>query len=232
MKINPLLCLVVSFFYLTSSQSIAQESYFGIQSGVTITNVKADASLFNLESQIGVFCEVNYEHLIKNKHSFELGLLYNQKGYMNRLRFTDENGMPITSGNNSYQDYNYLGLPIKYGFRMNGKFSFTGSIGLVPAILLSATLRLPIFHNPSGGQFVPNGEYSKRENSDSFSSFELSSIIELEAAFKISPRMNLVGIGSFQYGLTNIYGGNNSPDNKVINYGALFGLGLKYKLAG
>jgi len=229
MKTIKLLILIIATSFVISSSCTAQERYFGIQSGINVTNVNANITYSNTGFQTRLFFGINYEYLLKKRHSFEIGILYTEKGYRQRVIVADGIGTLRDKHTFSFYNYNYIGLPIKYGYRITGKLSLTGRIGIVPSISLKNQSKTPAYSYVNG-LFVIYG-YIESDISGSTNSFDLSSIVELEPAIKISPRFDLTGILAFQYSLTKVSREENFGEpTKLAHYGLQIGLGLKCRL--
>lgn len=117
-------------FFLTHI-STAQHSYFGLAVGYVQSNVKAEKSSFHLENSDGYAFGFSYDRYSENHFYWGTDLLLTRQGYKRKL-MAGPNNLDLT------EEFYYLSLPVKFGFKTKEKFFGFGSIGLSPSILLRA----------------------------------------------------------------------------------------------
>lgn len=134
---------------------------------------------FYEDSQIslGFVGGVKYDLLISGRILVGADLLYNQLGFNESMIFTDINGNPVI-GITLKSSYDYISLPIKFGYVFGNKFTFIPKIGLQTSYLLSAKLTSPMFD--SNGNVIGTEDNDIKENT---SNTDLAVFLETEFCY-------------------------------------------------
>jgi len=197
----------------------------GIQFGSNLTNMKGDDSFKDSKFRNGIIGGFNYEHLFKDNFSLGADLLYSQQGFKDYMTFTDVNGSIIGGREEIKFYYDYLVLPIKFGYSIGHKLKGFAKVGVCPSILLKAETTLPKVD--SEGNLIG---YEAFDVKDYVSKFDLGGLIELGADYGILDNLTLFTSASFRQSLTTFSNSLYFSESKMRHYGFALSLGLKYNL--
>jgi len=197
----------------------------GIQFGSNLTNLTASNSFADSKFRTGIIGGFNYEFLFKNKYSLGADLLYSQQGFKDNVTFTDESGNIIGGNAETNFYYDYLVLPIKFGYSIGHNLKGFAKIGVCPSILLKAETTLPKVY--SEGNVAG---YEAFDVKDNVSKFDLGGLIELGADYGVRDNLKLVTSVSFRQSITTFSNSDYFSECKMRHYGIALSLGLKYNL--
>lgn len=201
-----------------------QDHSIGIQGGVNLTNSSDSKSFQNSKFKTGIIGGLNYECLFKNNFSLGADLLYSQQGFKyNNTTFQDVFGNVINFEPKFH--YDYLQLPIKFGYSVGLKLKGFAKIGLYPSILLKAETTIPKVD--SEGKF---SGYEAIDVKDKVSKFDLGGLIELGADYGVYNNLKLFTSVTFRQSLTTFSNSAYFSESKMRHYGFALSLGLKYNL--
>ncbi len=223
--------ITIFFLFLyVPSLLIAQEQYLNVNAGVNIANMQFSPKAIFEDNRIRILTEVNYEMIYRKNISISVGLNYVQRGFRDPLFFTDDLGMQINFNDfANLWTYDYVGMPIKIGYRVKGKVSFTPRIGLIPSQLVKAKLHIPMFTFESG--MLELDKYDEIAIEGSVNKFDIVPIFELETAYTIKNRIQLNVLLLFQHGLVEVNKNEffETKPNRHIGIGVQ--LGCKYDIS-
>jgi hypothetical protein len=139
---------------------------------------------------------------ISEKLRLVVGLSYSSRGYQQKNiqgMFEPGTGPTTVTGHISYK-YNYLELPISldYSIVQTGRLSLHASVGIMPALFLSAVNKAYLSYDNGPMQVT-----STKIPSD-FSPLSLSAIAALGVEYALSPRSILCAAPTFRYSITAI----------------------------
>jgi len=197
----------------------------GIQFGSNLTNVTSDNSFEGSKFRSGIIGGFNYEYLFKDNFSLGADLLYSQQGFKYKLTYTDSNGYLFGGSADSKLYYDYLALPIKFGYSIGHKLKGFAKVGVCPSILLKAETTMPL--EDSKGNLIGYQTFDDKEN---VSKFDLGGLIELGADYGILDNLKLFTSVSFRQSLTTFSNSLYLNESTTRHYGFAFSLGLKYNL--
>jgi len=209
----------------------AQEQYINVNLGANIANIQSNPLNIFDQNRVKFLSEVNYEFIYKKNISISLGLNYIQRGSKDPVSFTDGNGMPL-NGSNEYSyffNYDYIGMPMKIGYRIKGKLNFTTRIGVIPSMLVEAKALHPKFKFENGSIEIDG--YDKTDYRSITNEYDIVPILELETSYTIKDRVKLNVLLLFQHGLMNVNTSSffDGKPNKHIGIGVQ--LGCKYDIS-
>lgn len=198
-------------FLCSAANIISQTHSLGVQGGINFSD-KVSGSNFGIISgftgiKMGFIGGLKYEMILSDRHSIGADILYNPQGYDITGKNFDDQYISME------YNYNYLSIPIKYGYIVGQKVKFTPKIGLQPSILLSAKRFGPIFNE--NGTMIGN-ETTDIEN---LSKINLGVILEFELGV-VFDEIEFFGLLSNQYLISTNSG----------YYSLSFSFGLKYRL--
>ncbi len=215
------------FIILTgiSMNLFGQVHSIGIQVGANLTNLTAHKSFQDSKFRSGIIGGLNYECLFKDKYSLGADLLYSQQGFKDNVTFTDEFGNIISGNAETKFYYDYLILPIKFGYSVGHKLKGFAKIGLYPSILLKAETTIPKVD--SDGNLTGYEAFNVK---DKVSKFDLGGLIELGADYGVYNNLELFTSVTFRQSLTTFSNSEYFSESKMRHYGFAFSFGLKYNL--
>jgi hypothetical protein len=221
-------CFKKLFFVILTGISMnlfGQVHSIGIQVGANMTNVTATTSFHDSKFRTGIIGGLNYECLFKSNFSLSADLLYSQQGYKAIVAFTDETGDIVSDNTETKFYYDYLLLPIKFGYTVGQKLKGFAKIGLYPAILLKAEITIPKVDtdgNPTG--------YEVLNVKDKVTKFDLGGLLELGADYRVYNNLVIFTSATFRQSLTTFSNSQYYDESKMKHYGFALSLGIKYNL--
>jgi hypothetical protein len=201
-----------------------QVQSIGIQSGINFTNLTGD--MFNgSKCRTGIIGGFNYELLFKNNYTIGTDVLYSQQGFVDKVTLTDEHGNAIGTEASLKYYYDYLSIPIKYGYTKGQKLKSFVKIGIYPSFLLSAESTLPKFN--SSGDVVG---YEKVDVKNKVSKFDFGGLLELGVGYSLKNRIELFSSLTGRKSLTTFSNSDYFQNSKMRHYGFSLTVGLRYRL--
>jgi hypothetical protein len=126
-------------------KTYAQVLYVGLNSGISISNVHANDFLQVKDNRIGFSSGLTGLYGFKNHFRFGSQVNYEQRGFKSYLIFTDQNGNLTGRREPLLYNYDYLSVPIQIQYTFGQKIYGLVGLGLVPAFLMKANTKFPIF---------------------------------------------------------------------------------------
>lgn len=210
--------VILIILTITSLTVSGQNHLFGVKGGVNISNDKFndDPIHFETKNTVSYIRGLTYEYLL-NKH-FSLGaeLLYEQRGWNVDVPTFDELGNPGKTLTNK-EDFSYLSLPIKVGYRIGGKLYGFMNLGAIPARLLSCKVTHPI---ENGGAVYD--VYSQYKN------YDIAALAEFGGGYKIKDRIRLFSSFTYQHSLITANVPRDIYSLELTHYGMSLTIGVKY----
>jgi hypothetical protein len=201
---------------LFSANAFSQIHSFGIQSGVNLSNKTGDL-YDNSESKLGFIGGFCYEYLFPNNFTLGMDVIYSQKGFT--LKSTlDEN---LNSSLTDFKlNYNYVSLPIKFGYAKGEKLIGFMKVSLCPSILMSTKSDLSIM-DESGVSIV--------DLKEDISKYDLGGAVEVGASYVFINHFELFSSVSYNQSLTMFTNSEKLKDDNFRHYGFSMVMGLKYR---
>ena len=196
----------------------------GIQGGVNLTNLTGDY-FKDSKFRPGIIGGFNYELLFKSNYTIGTDILYSQQGFVDKFILTEDNGNVLGKGPDSKLYYDYLSIPIKFGYTKGQKLKSFVKIGVCPSLLLKAETTLPMIDlsgNLTG--------YEKVDVKENASKFDFAGLIELGIGYSLKNRFELVSSLTGRKSLTTFSNSDYFRDSKMRHYGFSLAIGLKYRL--
>jgi hypothetical protein len=205
--------LFLIFLILFSVNIFGQIHSIGIQSGLNFSNQKG--SLFSdSKYEPGIIEAICYEYKFSNNYTLGMDMAYCQKRFLyNVVRDGTLNGIKL--------DYNYLSLPVKFGYSIGRKFIGSVKLGISPSILISSNSSLSLFDK--------NGKLIVDLKNDA-TKFELGGSLDVGASYVFKNQFELYSSLSYNQGITAFINSKSSKDGKLWLYGFSMVMGLKYRL--
>jgi len=215
MKIINLLVIVL---IIMSYKANSQVHMVGIKNGINITN----ATSLNANYRIGNNYGFLYEVLFKDKYSISIDLFYNQRGYNDKLSFTNEIGeLQPTIVLYSYSDY--FSFPVKFGYTKGNNLKKFINLGLIPSLLIDSQSSSPVLD--SDGNITGTIIYN---SNNSFSNFDIGGLIELGLSYDVVEKINLFSSIMYSQSFNSFI--ENSINQNIRHSCFSLSLGVKYKI--
>lgn len=208
-----------------SINAVGQIHLIGIQGGVNLTNLTGNNIFGDSKYRTGIIGGLNYEFLFQSKYTFGADILYSQQGFKDNVTFSDEYGNIFGTDSESKFYYNYLTLPIKFGYTTGSKLKGFVKVGACPSVLLKAETTVPTVD--SSGNLTG---YQDVDVKDKVSKFDLGGLIELGAGYVLINNMELFSSLTYRKSLTTFSNSEYFSDNKLRHYGFSLAIGLKFRL--
>ena len=207
-----------------SMNVVGQIHSIGIQGGVNLTNLTGD-TFKDSQFRTGIIGGFNYELLFKNRYTIGTDLLYSQQGFSDKFIFMNDFGNVLRKGPESKYYYDYLSVPIKFGYTEGQKLKSFVKIGLCPSFLLkaeTAQAMIDLSGNLTG--------YEKVDVKENVSKFDFGGLLELGIGYSLNNQFELVSSLTGRKSLTTFSNADYFKDAKMRHYGFSLTLGLKYRL--
>lgn len=204
---------------------IGQNHLLGIKGGIGLTNISENNFPGDYSNRIGSMGGLTYEYLLSEQFSLGADLLFNQRGFRSYLIFTDDLGNPTGEKALFKDNYNYLSLPLKAGFKTNSKIYTFANIGLVPSVLTCAEIIQPQFD----AALHVNG-HETIEFTDRATKFDMAAMAEIGAGTKFKERYWMYASFGYQHSFTTITNDIYFTTSKIWHKGMTFSLGIMYAL--
>ena len=207
-----------------SVSAFGQVQSIGIQSGVNLTNLTGDI-FKDSKFRTGIIGGFNYELLFKNNYTIGTDVLYSQQGFNDKVTLTDEQGNVLGTEPSSKYYYDYLSIPIKFGYTEGVKLKSFIKIGICPSVLLSAESTVPKFG--SSGDVIG---YERVDAKNNVSKFDFGGLLELGVGYSLKNRIELFSSLTGRKSLTTFSSSDYFQNSKIRHYGFSLMIGLKYRL--
>ena len=210
---------VASIFWITINLN-AQIHSLGVLSGLNISNISAENIFNNTKNKIGFVGGIKYDVIFKNKLLIGADLLYSQQGFKDQIIFRENEADPGYLVEGKFK-YNYLILPIKFGYVLGNKVQIEPKIGIQPGIILKAKTLVPAINEE-----FPKTTYNV---TDKVTSIDLAGIVECEFCYKVVSNIGIFTLVSYKYSFTDFsnkdyYGELSNLQHRILSVS----LGLKY----
>lgn len=216
--------LFIAFLIITLDVA-GQKHFVGGQGGVNITNILPYQEIES-EYKTGISSGLSYDLLLKKHFSLGTGLLYNQRGFIHDLVYTDENADSLGIVTNVFS-YNYISLPIKTGLTLGNKLNAFFNIGVMPSFLVNANQKAPQLNNDG----TIRDKITIEENS-SIRKFDLAGLAELGVSYKFFNSYCLFTACTYQQSLTAVRNSAFFSDRSDLRHrGWMLTLGMRYQLS-
>lgn len=222
MKMRKILLIILT---ISSLKVAGQNHILGIKGGVSQTNVSAENFLTDNKFRAGISSGMTYEYILKKYFTLGADIIYNQRGFINYIIFTDQSGNPTGRKEPTYFNYDYISIPVKAGFNIGNKIYGFANIGVCPSVLIDAKIKLSTFDSDANviGTEIINV-------TDKVSKFDFSGIAELGGGYKFKDRFWLYTSIGYQHSFTTITNSDYFANSKIKHYGMTLTVGLKYVL--
>ena len=215
---------LIFLFILISSVAFGQKHLIGIQGGLSFTNFTSKESFENTSRRTGFIGGVTYDFMLTEKYRIGVDILYSQQGVKDKFILTNDNDVFIGE-EKTEMNYDYLSLPIKFGYELGEKIKMIPKIGVVPAFVLKAEITTPTFD----GNGIVTGKETI-DHIDYVSKFDFGGIVELGIETDLTKNIIFCSNLNYKHSLTTFSNSDYFEGQNMRHYGFSIAVGLKYKL--
>ena len=214
------------FLTITTITVSGQNRFIGFKGGANRTNVtESNFFMKNRNYRTGLALGLTYDYIFKKYFSVSADIIYNQRGFTNKIIFTDVLGIPTGINVITKFNYDYVATPLKVGFNYGKSVYGFANIGLTPSILVNAKTITPAIDL--------NGTIIPRETSNvtgRVKKFDIGGLVEIGGGYKFKGKYWLFTSFSYQNSFTTITNSDYFSDSKIQHYGMTINLGMKCAL--
>jgi len=220
MKKVTLITLII--FNLSSK---GQNHLIGFQSSINFSKVTTD--LFNTPTHFrtGMAIGITYDYTFKKYFTIGSDIIYNQLGFSNDIIFIDNLGFPTGYKATIKYNYDYIKLPIRFGFNYGKTFYGFVDIGLTPSFLVNAKTFIPTIVTDYITFPKTSINMTKKVNL-----FDIGGAINIGGGYKFKERYWLYTSFGFQHSFMTISNNDYYAKSKLIHYNYALSIGFKYRI--
>lgn len=206
---------VITVIFLNSS-GYSQTHQLGVKAGLNWAFVNQHSNWIN-SARRSFAGGITYQWNFDENFQFGSELLYDQRGYQTSTFYG--RAPSDTQIKEAEFKYNYLAIPLKFGYRTAGDFSAFLNAGIVPSYLLDAA------HH-----YYWYPDIDPVDATDYISRFDIAGLAEVGGSYSLHNTINFFVSLSYQHSLTSLsnqdYFGDEIVKNRVLTLFA----GLRTKL--
>jgi hypothetical protein len=224
MKITIKQILTILFIALTTT-AFGQTHIIGMQAGLNLTNITANEIFYNSEMRAGFTGGITYDLKLSDRYRIGVDVLYSQQGFTEKFSLVDEIGTYYGEVN-SEMNFDYLSIPIKFGYEMGTKIKIIPKIGIVPAFPVTAESIIPKLNDSKvviGQETVDQMGY--------ISKFDFGGLIEIGIERALSEKLIICSALAYKHSLTTFSNINYFGDHNLRHYGLSVTFGIKHGLS-
>lgn len=200
-----------------SFTAFGQNHFLGVKGGLNSTKVSIDVDWDN-SFRKGFLGGFTYQYDIDQHFFINNELLYEERGYKSKTFFSFV-GHAAENGDEVIFRYDYISLPLKFGYKTHGNLSGHVCVGMIPAYLLKAEHYIPW-----------ELEQKNFDVTDLAQRFDFAGVVELGGSYTINPNLLFSLSLAYQHSFTTISQNGYFEDNTVRNFGISLSGGIKYAL--
>ncbi len=214
---------IIAIALLTINAS-AQKHVIGVRGGLNMANYTFDHMIKDQTDFIPrATAGITYEYMLTEKLSIGIDALYNQRGQLTSINFTDEQGTLVGKGE-IHHEMDYISMPIKIAYKTSGKLYGFGSVGFMPSFLNKSVRKF------SGDFIFPQVFEHEIVDTKSYESLDLGGIAELGGGYRTAFGLSVYAAIGYQHSFTKTIERELSPSYTIQHYGIMASLGVKYAL--
>jgi len=216
--------ILIFLFILISSVALGQKHLIGLQGGLNFTNFTSKENFENTTSRTGFIGGITYDFMLTEKYRIGVDILYSQRGVKDKFILIDDFGTYMGEVDTE-MNYDYLSIPIKFGYELGGKIKLIPKIGIVPAIAIKAEMTSPTV---DGNGFVTGQETI--DHTDYVSKFDFGGMVEFGIETELTKNIIFCSNLNYKHSLTTFSNSDYFDGQNMRHYGFSVAVGLKYKL--
>lgn len=210
-------------FTLFSFCISAQTHLIGLQGGLNLSNIQAsEEANYDRDFRIASISGITYELILNDKYSFGADLLFNQQGMSYEIPLKDENNTNLGNATVVSQ-FDYISIPLKFGYAFGDKLRFTPKVGLIPSFLINAKTK-------TSSEISSFPEDVEEDYTDVTEKVDIAAVFEVTVDYSLKNRLSVFSSLSYRNSFTNY---SKLYENiQLYHYGIALSVGVKYNLAG
>jgi len=219
--------IIIIAFALLCLNASAQKHVMGIRGGVNYANFDAKTT-HTIDGKFypRAIGGITYDYFMGENMSLGADLLYNQRGRLVEMSFTDEMGNQIGRVD-IQQQFDYVSLAYRISYKTKGKLYAHGSIIGMASYLNKVTEIIPEFTSNNG--FAYPGY--KTANTEQYNRFSFDGMLEVGGGYNITSNLSANLILGFQRGTgTKAKATEYSEEVEIEHIGWVASLGVKYAI--
>jgi hypothetical protein len=217
--------ILIFLFILISSVAFGQKHLIGIKGGLNFTNFTSKEGFESTSTKTGLIGGITYDFLLTDKYRIGVDILYSQRGVKDKFVIIDDFGTYMGEVDTE-MNYDYLSIPIKFGYELGDKIKMIPKIGIVPAIAIKAEMTSPTFE---GNGFVITGQETI-DHMDNVSKFDFGGIVEFGIETDLSENLIFCTNLNYKHSLTTFSNSDYFEGQDMRHYGFSVSVGIKYSL--
>ena len=218
--------IIIALIIISTIPIFGQNHFIGLKGGINWTSIVSDNYLDNSSMRTGFTTGLTYHYKFKSFYTIGLDVLYVQRGFKNTSINPNPDGLikPVIDPDKpllmSDFNYDYISIPVKFGYSDGNKFSVYLNFGVIPSIIVSAKTMI---HTYSNGVL-------RKDVKHKVTSFDFAGLGELGVSYKFFDKILLFTSFECQYSFTAFSNSNYYSGSKMKHYGMTLVLGIKYAL--
>lgn len=216
--------LIIMFVFVGKIYS--QDLIIGIKGGSTTSGLLYSKFTPKPEHRYGFLSGISLLKSISSHVDLGIELIYEPKGYIDHITFTDQNDQEISTEQYIYK-FNYMVLPCYISIHTVSKIQLFLNFGLYPAYLVKSMTDVPIM-DPNSGTIKRR---ESKFDSPYLRHFDIGGLIEGGAEFKITDKLLIDLNLRYNNGFLSVLD-KQILDQYVLLNSLNFSLGLNYKITG
>lgn len=216
--------IAIALFSINAS---AQKHVIGVRGGLNMANYTFDNMIKDQTDFIPrATAGITYEYMLTEKISIGIDALYNQRGQLTSINFTDEQGTVVGKGEIRHE-MDYTSMPIKIAYKTSGNLYGFGSIGFMPSYLNKSVTKF------SGDFKFPEVYEHEIINTKGYERFDWGGIAEIGGGYITKSGLHTFLSVGYQHSFTSNRPTERAVDiggYKIQHYGYMISLGAKYAL--
>lgn len=217
--------ILIILFIALATITYGQTHIIGMQAGLNLTNITANEIFYNSEMRAGFTGGITYDLKLSDRYRIGVDVLYSQQGFTEKFSLFDDYGAYIGEVN-SEMNFNYLSIPIKFGYEMGNKIKIIPKIGIVPAFPVIAESITPKLNNT--GVVIGQETFN---HMDYISKFDFGGLIEVGIERAFSEKLIIYSALAYKHSLTTFSNPNYFDGYNLRHYGLSVSVGIKHGLS-
>ena len=212
----------IILFVILCSNLIAQSNSIGVFGGLNVSNANVSVTKtenpdgnigFNRKSLIGFVGGLKYQRVFNIPFVLDVEMIMNQLGYqVNYDNEPNEHIVVVNQVDKYIIRYNYISIPILFGYKVGDVLSVTPKIGFQSSYLINGIAKSNIANNDM--------------DLENYNRFDLAGVVEVELCYMFNDCWGVFACFDGKYSFTNYMKLNNDSVAKHYSFSTV--CGVKY----
>lgn len=213
----------IILFVILCSNLIAQSNSIGVFGGLNVSNANVSVTTienpdgnigFNRKSLIGFVGGLKYQRVFNIPFVLDVEMIMNQLGYQVHYDKIEPNEhvVVVNQVDKEIIRYNYISIPILFGYKVGNVLSVTPKIGFQPSYLINGLAK----------SNVANYDLDLKH----YNRFDIAGVIEVELCYMLNDSWGVFACFDGKYSFTNYMKLNNGNIAKHYSFSTV--CGVKY----